>query len=615
MNRCPSADDWVPQGVAFLEEAAREALREVARNVCVTAGPGAGKTEFLAQKAAYLLQTGLCAPPGRILAISYKRDSARALADRVAQRLAPELGRRLDSMTFDAFTKSLVDQFRRGIPAPHRPPDSYGIELSLGDSVRRFASDRGISEADVRVLTKQIVRTPGPFNEVNPAVRAYWEWLIPESGDCWLSFPILNRLAEWLLRVNPMVLKGLRTTYPFVFLDEFQDTTEPQYDILVTAFGDHQTRLTAVGDKKQRIMGWAGALPDAFQRFADDFLARPLSLRFNWRSHPELVEIQRVLAERLDHDHEPAIARGERTVDGSVAAIWEFEDTLTECTGISAWLASEVASGLPPHEVAILVRAKATDAETALSDAMWSLGLSLRNVARQCGTIAIQDLLAEPLTGALVPLLRLGASEKDPGAWSAAIATLRAVASLDPQDAAGGTFLEERLGAFIRKERQVMLANGPSRQMAHDIARVALDFLDSDALRGSLPAYEREQDFERVWDGFLLLLAESTVNSASWTETLDNFEGIGQVPLMTIHKSKGLEFHTVLVYGLDDQSWWSLAANRDEELNAFFVAITRAKQRAFFTFNRERGEPVAWIERLLEPAGLLRHPGPVLGYG
>lgn len=63
-------------------------------------------------------------------------------------------------------------------------------------------------------------------------------------------------------------------------------------------------------------------------------------------------------------------------------------------------------------------------------------------------------------------------------------------------------------------------------------------------------------------------------------------------------------------YGLDNQTWWSLAPNRPEELNSFFVAFTRARQRAFFTFSAERGSPVAWIEQLLAPAGLHRVQGP-----
>jgi superfamily I DNA/RNA helicase len=62
----------------------------------------------------------------------------------------------------------------------------------------------------------------------------------------------------------------------------------------------------------------------------------------------------------------------------------------------------------------------------------------------------------------------------------------------------------------------------------------------------------------------------------------------------------------MIFYGLDNQTWWSLTPNRMEELNSFFVAFTRAKQRAFFTLCTERGRSVVWIENLLAPAGVRR---------
>src|SRR5688500_6356972 len=115
-------EDWRPQDVADLEPRAWEALRETERSVLVTAGAGAGKTEFLAQKASYLLGTGLCPTPKRILSISFKRDAARNLSERVALRCPPERARRFNSFTFDAFAKSLVDRFGAAIPPPFTPP-------------------------------------------------------------------------------------------------------------------------------------------------------------------------------------------------------------------------------------------------------------------------------------------------------------------------------------------------------------------------------------------------------------------------------------------------------------------------------------------------------------
>ena len=134
---------WRPQGVADIEPRAWQALREFARSVLVTAGAGAGKTEFLAQKATYLLQTGICPAPKRILAISFKRDAARNLAERVERRCPPEQARRFDSLTFDAFTKHLLDQFMSAIPDGLRPPANYRIVFPQARDLDQFLRHHG----------------------------------------------------------------------------------------------------------------------------------------------------------------------------------------------------------------------------------------------------------------------------------------------------------------------------------------------------------------------------------------------------------------------------------------------------------------------------------------
>jgi len=53
---------------------------------------------------------------------------------------------------------------------------------------------------------------------------------------------------------------------------------------------------------------------------------------------------------------------------------------------------------------------------------------------------------------------------------------------------------------------------------------------------------------------------------------------------MTVHKSKGLEYHAVIFLGLEDSAWWSFSRSSDEELCTFFVAFSRAKKVINFTF-------------------------------
>lgn len=84
------------------------------------------------------------------------------------------------------------------------------------------------------------------------------------------------------------------------------------------------------------------------------------------------------------------------------------------------------------------------------------------------------------------------------------------------------------------------------------------------------------------------------------------YEGVHAIPLMTIHKSKGLEYHTVIFVGLDDGAWWSFSQDEIEATAGFFVAFTRAKQRVIFTYCASRGTrtKIATLYELLTKAGV-----------
>ena len=166
MVRLISELDWVPIGVSSLEPEAWDMVKS-RKNMSVIAGPGAGKTELLAQRGSFLLQTGECPNPRRILAISFKRDSATNLRDRIRKRIGLELAARLDSLTFDAFSKSLLDRFGVALPEFRRPgeyeianPKEVEVDAFLTDAVRRYG----------RGWTGQHGARPGPKAFLNTYV-------------------------------------------------------------------------------------------------------------------------------------------------------------------------------------------------------------------------------------------------------------------------------------------------------------------------------------------------------------------------------------------------------------------------------------------------------------
>ena len=151
LSRRVRPEDWKPVGVNALETNALKVVRST-DNRSVIAGPGAGKTELLAQRAAYLLQTGFAPPPRRILAISFKRDAATNLAARVRQRCHRSHAERFDSMTFDAFSKGLIDRFGQALPERWRPRPDYEIMFPGDRDYREFLS-RQVGEPPALVGT------------------------------------------------------------------------------------------------------------------------------------------------------------------------------------------------------------------------------------------------------------------------------------------------------------------------------------------------------------------------------------------------------------------------------------------------------------------------------
>jgi hypothetical protein len=84
-----------------------------------------------------------------------------------------------------------------------------------------------------------------------------------------------------------------------------------------------------------------------------------------------------------------------------------------------------------------------------------------------------------------------------------------------------------------------------------------LRFVDLGAVAGIYPEYGSGEGLEIAAEAISLYMQECAGAGTTWLEVVDEFEGVEQVPLMTVHKSKGLEYDTILFVGLDGKMWWS----------------------------------------------------------
>lgn len=617
--------DWTPIGIDELEANAMTVVRSTG-NRSVIAGPGTGKTELLAQRAAYLLQTGTSPAPQRILAISFKRDAASNLGARVRKRCHRQHAGRFDSMTFDAFAKGLLDRFGQALPERWRPSPDYEIMFPTDRSYRDFlqqtlgAPPKSVGTyADIMALTvkrferRHLFGSPLPvdgWSEPSPgewAADQYWQSSLHGGKKSHLSFPMIGRLAELLLRLNPMARDALRLTYSHLFMDEFQDTTQVQYDLVRVIFLGGSTIVTAVGDNKQQIMRWAMAMDDPFAAFDADFKSKRIPLYNNYRSSPELVWIQHVLAQALDAKSVKPVSKTSTAISGDSSAIWDFSSPEREAEKLAAFVASEMkAHDLGPRDFVLLVRQKAADYAAVLQPAFAAAGIPLRNEAGQVGAMMLQELLAEEASELIISVLRLAMTKRAGRHWTECQETLGSLRGIGPDDEIEQIRFVKELDAYamrLGRDYPTPPAAGPAaRKLIDDV----LGFVGRSRLVAAHPAYGQGDWLEKVLTSAATHLAQSASGTSDWTAALDSYQGLHAIPLMTIHKSKGLEYHTVIFVGLDDGAWWSFSDDQVEATAGFFVAFTRAKQRVVFTYCARRGTrtKIATFYELLAQAGV-----------
>ncbi|WP_439382099.1 UvrD-helicase domain-containing protein [Amycolatopsis lexingtonensis] len=597
-----AAAAWCPTGIDDLEPAAWDALR-----------------------AAYLLQTGLCAPPHRILAISFKRDAAANLARRVEQRV-PEHAGRFVSLTFDAFTKGLLDRFKSSLPPGWAIPGRYELTFPKDREQRDFinylaAGTTGTLRAALdglprpTFLAKVVGAWPlppeppadDPADAVGLAAWRWWQerYLHPETP--FLDFVMINRLAELLVRALPQLRRALRATYPFVFVDEFQDTTIAQFSFLETTFSANAV-VTAVGDRKQRIMGFAGALTDAVPRFIATFSAHEYPLTWNFRSTDPLVALQHVIAGKLD----PAAVRAESRVEaepaGEPVSLWRFPNLAREAAVVADWIARDIEqSARTAADFAFVARQKVADLEPRLREALTQHGIRLRNDDAAVGKMRLQDLLKNDVTRLLLGVLRLAAQPDGLGqVWLETSALLRQVRGAADDDTAI-RHVHDELSQLAKHTRAWLADNPAGAADPGEAVDQIVGGIGADALASYVRSAARGEELAVILDAFQARLAAVAGQAENWTAAFVEFESVDAVALMTVHKSKGLEHHTVFFLGLDDDQWWAHARDREESTSAFFVGLSRAAHRLIFTTASTYTQRITELFEMLRAAGVPEH--------
>jgi superfamily I DNA/RNA helicase len=521
--------DWIPAGDLRLEPNARLAVLEEEQSLALTAGPGAGKTEMLAQKADYLLRTGGCRYPERILAIAFKVDASANLRQRVQLRCGTDLAERFDSLTFHGFAKRLIDRFRP------------------------LLTGRDALDSDYTIGEARISRTQITFGDLVP-------------------------LALEILQSSEMVRRAIAQTYTHVFLDEFQDCTNEQYQLIRRAFLGTGARLTAVGDTKQKIMGWAGALEGIFQTFAADFNAKPLNLYQNFRSKPRLRRMQNEMVKVMD----PTAAVADSELLGNEGAIGKcsFKTDDEEAAWLTKKIAKWINEGLPPSEIAVLIGNRPELYAIKLMEKLELSGIPYRDEKQ------FQDLGVEPLARVYTDVLKCVFLDRAPEPYARLIELYEGRWN-DVSNPAAHRRFKEFLSQNMKSVRAKSF-QGPTDQVLRGMTSGFLNLVGRSALVSLSAEYTGGNRFDDLAEQVHARLRELLDGGLEIDEALARFSEDGAVRIMTVHKSKGLEFHTVIAMGIENQIFFG---DIDSTRPTFFVQISRAKERLVLTCAAHRSRP------------------------
>jgi DNA helicase-2/ATP-dependent DNA helicase PcrA len=560
--------------LAGLDDQQRIAAEALVGPVCMLAGAGTGKTRAITHRIAYGVMTGAYSP-NRVMALTFTARAAAELRGRLRQLGAGGVAAR----TFHAAALSQLNYFWPHVVGGQAPRILDGKGRLLGHAaetlklkldtatLRDLAAEiewRKTSGLSIEAYGAGIARRslPGRLDvDQVVAMQESYERLKDERKQ--IDFEDVLLAMAGMIESEPSVALQVREQYRFFVVDEYQDVSPLQHDLLKLWLGERRD-VCVVGDASQTIYSFAGARSDYLldfpKRWEDATVVR---LEQNYRSTASIV----ATANQLMRGRAGALTlRAHGSDEGTAPSVREYPNDMAEARGVAQGIVELIEAGTRPEHIAVLYRVnvQAADLETALGD----LGVSyqirgskrffdlaeVKQAVMQLRAASV-SIIGEPLFKSVSDVLRsLGWSQtapEAPGAVRDRWESLNAIMGLVDQAAPETTF----------------------RQFTDELM-------------------ERQAGQH-----------EPTVSA---------------VTLATLHSAKGLEWDAVFLVGLSEGlvpiSYAGSFDEVDEERRLLYVGITRARRRLALSWSaaghqqrspRERSRFLAEIDiRTARAAGV-----------
>ena len=623
----------------------------------VIAGAGSGKTRVLTYRIAYLMQQGV--DPFNILALTFTNKAAREMKERIAAIVGNSEAKNLWMGTFHSvFAKILrVEAERLGYPSNFTIYDTQDSQSVIRSLIKDMNLDKDVYKY------KQVYSRISSYKNSLITVKAYNNNPELQEADAMARMPQMGALYknyvdrcfkagamdfdDLLLKTNelltrfPEVLAKYQQRFQYILVDEYQDTNHSQY-LIVRALSDRFQNICVVGDDAQSIYAFRGANINNILNFQKDYdNVQVYRLEQNYRSTKTIVNAANNVIEqnqnRLDKEvwtHNDA---------GEKIGVHRSMTDGDEGRFVANMIYDTVMNQHRPYDdFAVLYRtnAQSRSIEDALrkKDIPYRIygGLSfyqrkeikdviayLRLILNTKDEEALKRVINYPGRGigdTTVSKLVVAADHHG-------ISLFEVLTQLEALKVPVNAGIRTKLDNFTTMIQSFQVMN--QQYNAFEIAEYVVRHtgLYQEIKKDGTPeGIARLENIEELLNGIKDFvegqreLADTTGSLAEFLEDvalitdLDQEKEPGQkVSLMTVHLAKGLEFPVVSIVGMEEDLFPSMLsmnsrAELEEERRLFYVALTRAKEKAYLTYAQSRyrwgklidAEPSRFIEEIDE---------------
>lgn len=614
--------------LAGLNDKQKEAVLHFEGPLLILAGAGSGKTRVLTHRIAYLIEEHQV-PPYHILALTFTNKAANEMRERVNNIIEYGAG----SIWVSTFHSTCVRILRRfidhlGYDNAFTIYDSDDQKSLMKDICKQLNIDtkkykertflNAISSA------KDELKTPEQYadevaKEYNKKIfgRVYKEYQKRLKQNNALDFDDLIMLTVQLFRQNAEILNHYQERFPFILVDEYQDTNTAQFTLLSLLASRYQN-LCVVGDDDQSIYRFRGANIHNILNFEKIFPAtKVIRLEQNYRSTKNILAAASGV---IKHNS----MRKEKTLwttaeAGAPISYGRYDNEYEEAQGIAADIHRQVKDGMSYSDFAILYRTNAQS--RVFEEKLIYEGIPYRIIgavnfyARKeikdilCYLKTINNSADDIAIKRIINIPRRGIGQTTIGrisdyAFSQEMPFYEALRRVD--EIPGCNRASAKIHSFVSLIEHFRMKLRGEMYSLEDMTQELLDVTgyvreleaeDTDEANGRIENIESlmnkiVQYEEDNNGGTLNDLLEDIALVADIDTVSDDAE---QVLLMTLHSAKGLEFPNVYICGMEETIFPGASAvfgddpsELEEERRLCYVGITRAMKKLTLTSANQR---------------------------